>query len=455
MEPFDATVIGAGPAGMAAASLLAEQGVRTLLLDEQPGPGGQIYRGIETAPAELRRLLGADYAHGAALAARLRASGTEYRPGAAVWNVTAAREIWYSHDGASRSVHSNAVLVATGAMERPVPVPGWILPGVMGAGAVQILLKSGGFVPQNAVLAGSGPLLFLLAQQVLAAGGRIAALLETTARRSEWAALARLPGPAGWGLLAKGLKLQAELRAAGISWYRRVTDLAIEGESHAEAIRFTSAGRQHRIETALVALHEGVVPHQQMTRAFECIHRWDALQHCFRPILDEWGNTDRAGILVAGDAGGIAGARAAEHAGRIAAAEMLRQLGRVDAAGRDRLAAPDRAARARHLKPRAFLDTLYTPPAAVLRPADPVMVCRCEEVRAGQLRAVAAAGCQGPNQAKSFLRAGMGPCQGRICGPVVSAIMAETHGKSLDDIGYYRIRPPLKPVTLGELAASE
>jgi NADPH-dependent 2,4-dienoyl-CoA reductase/sulfur reductase-like enzyme len=454
MEAFDAAVIGAGPAGMAAATLLAERGARTVLFDEQPAPGGQIYRAIEAAPPALRTLLGPDYEHGAQLAARMRASGVEYRPGSSVWNLSPAREIWVSQGGASRSVHSNALILATGAMERPVPVPGWTLPGVMGAGAVQILLKTGSFRPENIVLAGSGPLLYLLASQLLAAGTRILALLDTTTRANEWAALRHLPAPAGWGLLAKGLKLKAELRAAGVPTWRRVRDLRIEGNPVAEAISFTSGGQTHRLETPLVALHEGVIPAQQMSRALGCAHHWNPLQRCFASVLDEWGNTSQPGILIAGDAGGIGGARAAEHAGRIAAAEALRQLGRLDPSARDALAAPDLRARARHLSARLFLDALYAPPAWVGLPADDVLVCRCEEVTAGQLRAVAAQGCQGPNQAKSFLRAGMGPCQGRMCGPVVSEILADALGLPVDEVGYYRIRPPLRPITLGELAGS-
>ena len=102
---------------------------------------------------------------------------------------------------------------------------------------------------------------------------------------------------------------------------------------------------------------------------------------------------------------------------------------------------------------RPFLDALYAPREEILRPADDVIVCRCEEVTAGQIRDAARQGAQGPNQAKSFLRTGMGPCQGRICGPVVTEILAGTLGRDPNAIGYYRIRPPLKPITIGELAA--
>lgn len=454
-ERVDAVVIGAGPAGMAAATLLAERGASTVLLDQQPAPGGQIYRGIEQAGPAARAVLGPDYAAGAALVERLRASGTSYRPGSAVWNVTAERYVWLIRNGAAHALRAGVVVLATGAMERPVPVPGWTLPGVMTAGAVQILLKNAALRPAAIVLAGSGPLLYLLAAQLLAAGTTITALLDTTTRRNEWAALRRLPGPGGWGLLAKGLKLKAELRAAGVPVWRRVSGIRIEGGSAVEAVQFTAAGRRHRLACGLVALHEGVIPAQQITRLLGCAHQWNDAQHCFQPVLDPWGNTNRAGILVAGDAGGIAGAAAAANAGRIAAAEALRQLGRVSADERDRLAAANRVARCKYLKPRAFLDALYAPPAEIRCPPDEVIVCRCEEVTAGQLRTVARQGCQGPNQAKTFLRAGMGPCQGRICGPVASAILAESLGRDMDEIGYYRIRPPLTPLTVGELATAE
>jgi len=347
-------------------------------------------------------------------------------------------------------------VVASGAIERPVPVPGWTLPGAMTCGAVQILLKTAGLVPEGAVLAGSGPLLYLVAAQCIAAGARPVAILDTATRENARAARRHLPrallGSIGRATLMKGFMLQAQIRASGTEWYRHVTDLVLEGEEAIEAVRFTCRGREQRIATRLVALHEGIIPNQQITRSLGCAHEWDAAQRCFKPTLDDWGNTSLAGILVAGDGGGIIGAGAAEHAGRIAAAEALRQLGRLDAAARDALAEPERTGLAAQLAVRPFLDALFAPPPWVLRPADEVVVCRCEEVCAGAVRSAVAQGCLGPNQAKAFLRAGMGPCQGRMCGPVVSELIAAARGVGLEEVGYYRIRPPLKPVSVGELA---
>ena len=461
-EAWDVVVIGAGPAGLAAATLLAEQDARVLVLDEQPAPGGQIYRGIERAAPHhaLMDALGADYKFGVALSADFRASEASYRPGSMVWQVTPDREVWFSEGGRSHLARAETVILATGAMERPVPVPGWTLPGVMTVGALQIMLKSSGVVPaEQFVLAGSGPLLYLLVQQCLAVGARPAAVLDTASRANQWRALRHLreamSSRDGRAALAKGMAMLAALRRSGVPRYRGVSDIRMEGTDAVSGIAFRSGGAHHRLATRLVALHEGVIPAQQMARSIGCAFAWDAGQYCFAPVLDVWGNSSVEGVLIAGDGGGIGGARAAEHAGRLAAFEVLRRLGRIDAVRRDALAADDRRERQGQLAVRRFLDVLDAPRDEVLLPADDVVVCRCEEVAAGALRGVVRQGCQGPNQAKAFLRAGMGPCQGRLCGPVVTTLIADARGVGPDEVGYYRIRSPLKPVTVGELAALE
>lgn len=462
----DIAVIGAGPAGMAAATVAAEGGATVMVFDEQPAPGGQIYRSIERAQGstELQRILGPDYAYGAALVERFRASGAGYAPGSSVWQITPEREVWATRAGRSEVTQAGAVILATGAMERPVPVPGWTLPGVMTAGAVQILLKSSGLIAtEGLVLAGCGPLLYLLAWQLLQAGQPPSAILDTATRADEFRAVRHLPAAMrrplsapraeGLGYLRKGLSLRLALRRARLRMFRTVTDVQIEGGTSVEAVSFCSGGAIYRVPARLVALHEGVIPAQQATRSLGCDHEWDPVQHCFRPVLDRWGNTSMPGILVAGDAGGIGGARAAEHAGRIAAWEALHRIGRIDEFQRIRYAAPDVVGRASHLAIRPLLDALYPPPAKILRPADDVIVCRCEEITAGQVRDVARRGCQGPNQAKSFLRAGMGPCQGRMCGATAAEVMAAARGVPVEQIEPYRTRFPTKPLTLGELAA--
>lgn len=451
-EAVDVAVIGAGPAGMSAAVAAAGAGASVVLLDEQAGPGGQIYRAITQADARRLELLGPDYADGRALAAAFAASGARHEAGVAVWEVTRDRTVHGLQAGAVRSWQAQRVVLATGAMERPFPITGWTLPGVMTAGAAQILLKTAQAVPAGElVLAGCGPLLYLLGWQYLRAGVRIRAIVDTTDRTDHRRALAHAGAALrGWRVMAKGLKLMLALRRAGVPFHTGATGLAIDGQERAAAVRFNAGGRAHRIDADVVLLHQGVVPNTQFSWSLRATHRWDEAQLCWTPQADAWGELDVPGIFVAGDGGGIGGALAAACQGRLAGLAAAQQLGRIDGAERDRRAAPVRAELATQLAVRPFLDALYRPKLRV--PADDVIVCRCEEVTAGQIRSHVALGCTGPNQAKSFGRCGMGPCQGRLCGLTVTEVIAEARGVSPAEVGYYRIRPPIKPITLGELA---
>ncbi len=450
----DLIVIGAGPAGMAGATMAAQQGMSVLVLDEQPAPGGQIFRNLGASTAQQRQMMGPDYTAGQMLLDGLAAAPLTLISGAVVWDVDLERTVTYSKDGKAYRVKANYLLLSTGAMERPVPLPGWTLPGVMTAGAAQILMKTSGLLAKDAVLAGSGPLLYLVAVQMLRAGTPPKALVETQTPANYRAALRHAGGALrGWKALAKGARMLRELRRAGVPRYTAARDLAITGDTAASGLRFTAKGQVHHLECATVLLHQGVVPNTQITRALRLDHQWHAGQRCFHPVLSPWGQSSHSQIYVAGDGAAIAGAKAAEHAGQCAAADILRCAGRITAAQRDNLAASAKRNLAGEQALRPFLDALYAPPAAILRPPDAVTVCRCEEVRAGDIRAYARLGCKGPSQTKAFGRAGMGPCQGRTCGLTVTEVLAQATGQSPQDTGYFKIRAPLKPVTLGEVAA--
>jgi bacterioferritin-associated ferredoxin len=183
-------------------------------------------------------------------------------------------------------------------------------------------------------------------------------------------------------------------------------------------------------------------------------HAWDEAQLCWRPVVDEWGRTELLNVAIAGDAAGIAGAGAAALTGRLAALDAAHLIGRIDTAERGRRAAPIRAILARERAIRPFLDALYRPADGVLDPPDEVTVCRCEEVTAGQIRRAVRLGAPGPNQVKAFVRCGMGPCQGRLCGPVASTVIARARGLPVAEIGAFRPRAPYKPITVGALAGA-
>jgi len=339
-----------------------------------------------------------------------------------------------------------------------VPVAGWTLPGVMTVGAMQILLKSSGLAPSGRlVLAGTGPLLYLFAQQCLDAGAEHLTVLDTAQAGNIPAALPHFPRALtgkGWRYLTKGIGLLAALYTGRAKFFRGARDIAIEGEAQAASVRFLSGGKSWQIDCELVGLHEGVIPQQQMTRSLGCAHDWDEGQACFQPRRDEWGRSTRPGIFIAGDAGGIIGAEASRHDGDAAALAILAELGKITPAERDARLRSARRERGAHLSARPFLDRLYRPQATLAAPPDAVTICRCEAISAGSLRQAVARGALGPNQAKAFLRTGMGPCQGRLCGPTITTLIARQTDTSEAETGYYRIRDPIRPITVAELASA-
>lgn len=457
MKPFDLLIIGAGPAGMSAAVTAKEAGLDVVVIDEQPSPGGQIWRGVETVAGTARgELLGESYLEGQPVAAAFRQSGVTYEAGTQLWQIELGFRAFVTKERAARVIDAHAVLLATGAQERPAPVRGWHLPGVLTVGAAQILLKNAGQVPAGPVwLAGSGPLMLLYMIQLLNAGGRIAGYLDTTPRGRLLNALPHLPRALrAAGDMYKGIKWSQELRAAGVRTVHHVTDLEAIGTEKLRALRYrTASGTEETVDADILLLHEGVIPHLHTALSLGCDVTWRNDQECFVPEVNEWGESSISNVFIAGDGAGIAGARAATIRGQLAALGVAIKLGRISYKEGSTAARPLRKKLSRELAIRPFLDALFRPRPSISNPHDDTIVCRCEEITAGQIRAVARVGHPGPNQVKAFTRAGMGPCQGRQCGHSITRILAETQNRAPDEVGFYSIRPPLKPVTLGELAS--
>ncbi|BAM88194.1 opine oxidase subunit A [Bradyrhizobium oligotrophicum S58] len=445
-DQYDVVVIGAGPAGLAATATVADAGLSTLLLDENAGPGGQVWRAINSTPVKTEALLGTDYWSGAGIAKAASESDAEIIHRATVWSLDRNLELGISVGGGSAFIKARRVIIATGAQERPFPIPGWTLPGVMTAGAAQTMLKSSGLVPDcPAVIAGQGPLLWLLAAQILRLGGRIDRVLDTTPRANYIAALPHAFAFMTSPYFLKGLAMMREVKAK-VQVVKGVTELSASGDGKLASVTYVAAGPRETIPADLLLLHQGVVPNVNLAMAAGVEHRWNELQLCWTPVLDADGNSSIPGIAIAGDGAGIGGAQAAVWRGRIAAVSAIKAL-RPAAKVIDYSSQLKRAERG-----RAFLDVLFQPAKQFRIPQGDTIVCRCEEITAKDVLDSVAIGATGPNQLKAYRRTGMGPCQGRLCGLTVTELMAEARGKSPQEIGYYRLRAPVKPIMLSELA---
>ncbi len=444
-------VVGAGPAGVRAAQTLLRHGVRPVIVDEAALPGGQIYRQGAAPRGTARQRYGfewkraqAIHAAGADLAAR-----ADYRAATAVWNA-APGSLDLVRDGELETLAYTRLLLATGATDRVLPFPGWPLPGVYSLGGAQIALKSQGclFGPRI-VFAGTGPLLYLVAYQYARAGGQVQAVLDCAPLGGQVRATpALLSQP---GMLAKGLYYLGWLRAHGVAVHHGARLDAAQGAGRIESVLATLDGKPQAIACDALAVGHGLRAETQLADLLDCVFDFDASQRAWLPRRDADGRSSTTGVYLAGDGAGIGGAVLAELAGERAALAMLADSGIAVSAARMQWLARRQARWARF---RRGLDQAFPLPGANCD--DSVMVCRCEEVRAGALRAAANEyAIDNLNRLKALTRIGMGLCQGRMCQAGAAELLADCRGLALADIGRLRGQAPVKPLNLAMLGKAQ
>ena len=413
-------VVGAGPAGIAAAATAATHGRQALLMDDNLAPGGQIWREATTAqqeePYDVRRktLL------------TLRVSGARIFSG---WRVFDA-----PRNGILRAIHDSGpeihtidisyeqLVVATGARERFLPFPGWTLPGVFGAGGLEALARGGFSVSgKRIVVAGTGPLLLPVAAHLRQMGGRVTTVAEQASRRqlARFSTfLSRQPGK-----LIEGLQYRA---ASGGSRYRPgCWPLAALGTDKIEGVRLTDGQRRWEEPCELLACGFHLVPNTELASLLGCAMRENAIE------VDDVQQTSVSNVFAAGEPTGIAGLESALLTGTMAG---LAAAGKLEEA---------RALLPRRQKFERFAERLKTAfalrPELLSLPEPDTIVCRCEDVTFEALK-----GYEDWNDAKRQTRCGMGPCQGRVCGPATEALFGWRPSS---------VRPPLYPVPLSAMGA--
>lgn len=433
----EVVIIGAGPAGQAAALALASRGVAATMLDEQQRAGGQILR---QPPRSFRApgwLPGRSYAP---LKARLVAF--EALPGfLAGHSVLAVRPADSGFEVITNRTRLSAsrVLIAGGCMDLAVPCPGWTLPGVMAAGGLQAFVKAQGLVPGSQVLlAGTHPLMLLIAEQVLLAGGQVAAVCFAQPRAALAGLLAAHAGAAlaSLSVLAQAAGAYARLLAAGVPVRFASPLAAIEGQGRAQGVRLADGTR---LAADSIGLCYGFIPQSDLPRAAGVAMRRAGPAGGWAALHDDWQQSHVPGLFVAGETTGVAGAVAAGASGELAGLGIARSLGRAVAdpvSVRRRLAAARRTA--------ALLDAVADPRPYLPAPAPDTLICRCEDVPLAALQE-AQPYAASANALKLITRCGMGLCQGRNCEPSLLRLFCAP-----DDPGF-AARFPARPVAIADL----
>jgi NADPH-dependent 2,4-dienoyl-CoA reductase/sulfur reductase-like enzyme len=440
-------IVGAGPAGIAAAELLVANGIRPTLIDEAADAGGQIYR--RPAPhidLDMRRLLGRDNINYESFHARAGnlLPRIDYRPRTTAWALFDDC-VWTERDDVIEQRPYDALILATGATDRTMPVPGWTLPGVFTLGGAQILLKGqGALIGRRVVFGGSSPLLYLAARQYLSAGATVAAVLDTTPFGAKIAAAGTLLcAPT---TLACGLTTMARVRSSGVPIHHGVRLEAFEGEGGVSAVRYLDrAGRQKRVECDAVAFGFGLKPEAQLADLAGIPFRYNETFRQWLPAADGDGRAG-ARTYLAGDGCTIGGAQAADVSGSLAAAALLEDIG-TRAHAIDCSTLRRQLARLRRFQ-RGLALAFAWPAERFASMDDNLAICRCEDVTAGEIRrtVLAALGPTDINRVKALTRVGMGRCQGRFCGLAAAEIVAAAEDRPLEAAGRLRGQAPVKPL---------
>lgn len=411
-QHFDVLVIGGGPAGMAAAARAAECGARVGIVDDNANAGGQIWR---------RSLRGTETQEAARWSDRLRSANVTTFYGKRIFDQPEAGVLLAEGDDDGCELGYNNLVVATGARERFLPFPGWTLPNVMGAGGLQGMVKSG--LPirgRRVVVAGTGPLLLAVAAYLRKQGAEIPIVCE----QAPWIRLARF-GASLLGYRTKvsqGLQLRKEL--AGVRYVANSWPLAAHGGQRLESVAISRNGKTEVIACDFLACGFHLVPNLELQLLLGCQISGGRVE------VDKIQQTSVKGIFCAGEPTGIGGVELALIEGQIAGVAAAGQANRAKELFRERR-------KARHFA--RLLDRTFRlrPELKDLASAETV-VCRCEDVPYSRLREH-----KSWRAAKLQTRCGMGPCQGRICGPATEFLFHWNPDS---------VRPPVLPARVESLA---
>jgi NADPH-dependent 2,4-dienoyl-CoA reductase/sulfur reductase-like enzyme/bacterioferritin-associated ferredoxin len=440
----DLTIVGAGPAGIAAAGTAASRGLQVVLLDERSHPGGQVLVGAEKNPQHDTD--GRAVQRGRALLAKLQHLQVEIQSQTIVWGIDGCRIASACPEG-TQEIEASAVIIATGAREFVPAFPGWTLPGVMTLGGAQNLIKRHAVLPGRSMLiAGTGPLMWALAANALEQGGNVRAIFDAS-QLLKWA-----------GTLAQINALRDRVGLALHYWktivshqvpYRWLRDhLQAHGVDELESVSIGS--RSFDVDTLCVGF--GFRPNIELLQLAGSSLKFDSLLGGWIPVLDGLQQTDRPGVYAAGECAGVGGAEKALVEGELAALSVLSLLGQTLTAEDQKRMRWLHRRRRNEIRFAKILNKASKTPEIYRRELeDDTLLCRCESVRVGQVRHAFQQQATSLDELKNELRVGQGMCQGRTCGPLLQWLLCDDRTESRHPLSPFHVRPPIKPIALDKM----
>ncbi|MEO7243345.1 MAG: NAD(P)/FAD-dependent oxidoreductase [Variovorax sp.] len=445
-------IVGAGPAGLAAARVLVDVGVSVHMVDDNDQPGGQYYRQLPAAfrvasNARLHR----DQSRALDALAVLSHPLVTYWPKTTLWAMPQPREFSYARNGSTGRLHARTMILATGAYDRPAPFPGWTLPGVVSAGGCLNLIKGQGILPGRRVaLAGNGPLLLVAAYSLIRAGAKVVAIAEaatTGVMMRQIAGLTSAPA-----LLGLGLKYRARILAAGVPMLSGYAAAGAGGIQRIDKVSLAPVGSDGRLLVAQTRNFDvdalvtgyGLSPSTEFARMIGCAMHFDPLLGGWVPQRSAALETSIQGIFGAGDGCGIGGVEVATAEGRVAARAVADRLGVTH----DRQHVTAGRGLDRLNRFRCALSAAYELKAELQLADDETVICRCEDVTRGRVRAAAREFGGDLRRIKSATRVSMGSCQGRNCLSSCASIVAKECAIPLQSLPPQRMRSPARPIPL-------
>jgi len=463
---FDLVVIGGGPAGIAATSTAASFGLKVAIIDERATFGGQIFKRLgEGFAIQSPDDLGKDYARGARLIDELDQPRISEFTATTVLTIEANQIITSHPVEGVRSFNPKALVIAPGAYDRPVVFPGWTLPGVMTAGAVQTLVKTQQISPGKRIFfAGSGPLALAFSAQLIKYGAPVFKVIESAPFPSPAKLLGLLSSVNGnWDLAGDALRYRSTLLSKRVPFHYGRIIIKAEGSGRVEEVTHARVDRDWNpipgtevVESAdTLCLGYGFFPSHELFRLLDCNFDYDETRGGFTVAKDHWGLTESSSpipIYAVGDGTGVTGSYSAEAQGRLAGLHIANHLGSLSTTERDTQSKGFLKELNQRNKFQRAINKMFEVKQGIYQLADAnTVICRCESVKAKEIDPVIDSTCD-LSVVKSYSRAGMGLCQARNCQRQIAAMIAKRHDRSISEINFQTPRMPVKPVEIGKIA---